>query len=159
EGETQAGWKVGLTSAAMRAQQGVPEPCFGHLLQSREMPSGTTLAYSSLIQPGIENELCITMGATLSGPDVTKEQALNAIALIQPALELVEVRGNFSADLPLTMADNAQQYGFITGAPVAFDPSMVLEQATVEVYFNHALQESASATEVMGSPVNSLIWL
>src|SRR5205085_2643354 len=39
EGEVQAGWKVGLTSAAMRAQQGVAEPCFGFLLRSGHLRS------------------------------------------------------------------------------------------------------------------------
>ena len=34
QGERQAGWKVGLTSAAMRAQQKVHEPCFSFLLES-----------------------------------------------------------------------------------------------------------------------------
>ena len=158
-GERHAGWKVGLTSAAMRLQQGVVEPCFGYLLQSGEIPSGATLPYAGLINPGIENELCITMGDTLKGPDVTLKEALQAIGSIQPALELVEVRGNFSADLPLAMADNAQQYGFIIGEPVAFDPSIELEQVSVDVRFNDASQITATGKEVMGNPANSLVWL
>ena len=45
-GERQAGWKVGLTSMAMQAQQGVHEPVLGFLLQSGEQPSGTRFRHA-----------------------------------------------------------------------------------------------------------------
>src|SRR6202022_3863285 len=45
-GERQAGWKVGLTSKAMQAQQGVHEPVLGFLLQSGERPSGTRFTHT-----------------------------------------------------------------------------------------------------------------
>src|SRR5690242_10205814 len=39
-GQPQAGWKVGLTAAAIRAQFGFPEPLFACLFQHRRWPSG-----------------------------------------------------------------------------------------------------------------------
>ena len=71
QGERQAGWKVGLTSAAMRAQQKVHEPCFGFLLESGNKPSGCRIELGGLIQPGFENELCLTIGESLRGPGVS----------------------------------------------------------------------------------------
>jgi 2-keto-4-pentenoate hydratase len=115
-GDVQAGWKVGLTSAAMRAQQRVTEPCFGFLLRSGHLRSGARLAMDELITPGIENELCLTLGERLEGPNVTFDQARRSIASVEPALEVAEVRGDFAADLNLSMADNAQQKAFVTGA-------------------------------------------
>lgn len=159
EGDTHVGWKVGLTSQAMRIQQNVPEPCLGYLLQSGQLASGLRIRHADLIQPGIENELCLTLGATLRGPDVSFEEARAAIATVEPALELVEVRGDFSADLPLTMADNAQQYAFITGNPIQYNADIEFNKTSVDVAFNNNVVETATGEEVMGNPVNSLIWL
>ncbi len=160
QGEAHAGWKVGLTAEAMRIQHGVHEPCFGFLLESGNRPSGVDLEHSRLISPGFENELCVTLGATLRGPGVTTEQARIAIAQVQPALEIVEKRGDFAADLPATMADNAQQKFFITGAAVALDArNHALSEAAVEVFVDGECIAQASGKEVMGDPAASVAWL
>ena len=86
EGETQAGWKVGLTARAMQVQAGIHEPVFGFLLESGARPSGTRFPFDALIQPGFENELCLTIGTTLRGPGVTVERARAAVAAVAPAL-------------------------------------------------------------------------
>ena len=117
-GEQQAGWKVGLTAKAMQVQQGVHEPVFGFLLLSGHRSTGTAFDYASLIRPGFENELCITVGTTLTGPGVTLDHARSAISHVAPALEIIEKRGDLRADLALTLADNAQQKAFVTGAAV-----------------------------------------
>ena len=157
-GERHAGWKVGLTAAAMRAQHGVHEPCFGFLLASGNKPSGHVFRHAELIKPGFENELCLTLGTTLRGPGIVFEQARAAIAEVAPALEIVEKRGNFSADLPLTMADNAQQKAFVTGTPRPLGDAD-LSAATVRVYVDDELIDRASGAEVMGNPINSIVWL
>ena len=157
-GERHAGWKVGLTAAAMRAQHNVHEPCFGFLLESGNKLSGHVFRHAELIQPGFENEICITLGETLQGPGITFEQARRAIREIAPALEIVEKRGNFSADLPLTMADNAQQKAFVTGAAVRLG-DIDLAQASVTVYVDDAVRDRATGAEVMGNPINSIVWL
>lgn len=157
-GEVHAGWKVGLTAAAMRAQMKVHEPCFGFLLASGNRPSGHVFEYASLIAPGFENELCLTIGETLRGPGIGFEQARRAIAAVAPALEIIETRGDFAADLPLTMADNAQQKAFVTGAPQPLD-ERDLSAARVSVYVDEALRDQAMGVEVMGNPVNSIVWL
>jgi 2-keto-4-pentenoate hydratase len=159
EGDAQAGWKVGLTSAAMRAQQGVGEPCFGFLLRSALLRSGARLAFDELIAPGIENELCLTIGEPLRGPNVSVDQARRAIAFVEPALEIAEVRGNFSADMPLSMADNAQQKAFVIGESSPHDSRISLAQAEVSVRFNGEERAVATGAEVMGNPIESVAWL
>ena len=157
-GERQAGWKVGLTAKAMREQQKVHEPCFGFLLASSHKASGHHFALGNLIAPGFENELCIRIGTTLRGPGVDFEQARRAIAAVAPALEIVEKRGDFAADLALTMADNAQQKAFVTGPEMPlglFDPA----DSFVDVYRDDQHLEHASGAEVMGSSIYSIAWL
>lgn len=160
-GEKQAGWKVGLTAAAMRAQWNIHEPCFGFLLHSGHKPSGHRFRYPGIIAPGFENELCLRIGTRLQGPGVTLDQAIAAVSHAAPALEIVEKRGPFSEDIALAMADNAQQYAFVTGAEVALTPAnRDFTAATVEVDINGTVIDRAGGGEVMGGGAFlSIQWL
>lgn len=150
-GEAQAGWKVGLTAAAMRAQWNIHEPCFGFLLRSGHKPAGTSFRFLGIIAPGFENELCLRIGTRLQGPGITLDQAIAAVSHAAPALEIVEKRGPFSEDIALAMADNAQQYAFVTGAETALTPTnRDLAASTVEVDINATTIDRAAGAEVMG---------
>jgi 2-keto-4-pentenoate hydratase len=157
-GERHAGWKVGLTAAAMQRQQGVHEPVFGFLLASGQRDSGTVFAHRELIRPGFENELCLTVGRTLAGPGVTLDAARAAISEAAPALEIVERRGDFTADLHLALADNAQQKAWVTG-PARPAGDLDLAAVTVTVLVNGVEQERAAGAEVLGTPAASIAWL
>ena len=83
---------MGLTAKAIREQQGASEPVFAVLYDKGRWQSGVSHPYADLMRPGWENELCLTMGASLSGPDVTEEEAKAAVATVAPALEIIEQR-------------------------------------------------------------------
>lgn len=158
-GERQAGWKVGLTSKAMQIQQKVHEPVLGFLLASGEKPSGTRFPFADLINPGFENELCLTVGRMLRGPGVSDAQAQAALSAMAPAFEIIEKRGDFSADLNVSLADNAQQRAYVTGAPVPVPPGFDLATVTLELGVNGAVAERAAGAEVLGTPAASVAWL
>ena len=159
-GERQAGWKVGLTARAIQAQVGLYEPVFGFLLESGARPSGTAFPFAGLIRPGVENELCLTIGTTLEGPGVTPEMARAAVVAAAPALEVIERRGDAAADVPLGLADNCQQRAFVTGPATSLRADTPdLSAATVEVYLNGRFMERATGAEVMGTPLASVAWL
>ena len=162
KGEHQVGWKVGLTAEAMRAQFGAKEPCLGILFESGHRQSGHVFKHADLIEPGFENELCLTIGKTLRGPGVTLEAAAAAVTHVAPALEIVENRGPFTKDIALALADNAQQKAFVTGAETASRAggAQALAAASVDVSVNGTSQEMAPATAVMGGgPLVSVVWL
>jgi 2-keto-4-pentenoate hydratase len=158
-GDRHVGWKVGLTSKATQVQFGCFEPAFGCLLQSGARPSGAEFAVARLVRPGFENELCLTMGKTLQGPGVTVEQARDAISTVAPALEIVELRTDLSADLNLAIADNALQTAFVTGPPRPLAPGVDLAEAVVDVFVNGQHTEQARGVEVLGNPAASVAWL
>ncbi len=158
-GERQAGWKVGLTSKAMQIQQGVHEPVLGFLLASGERPSGTRFQYADLINPGFENELCLTVGTTLRGPGVTAERAQAALSAMAPAFEIIEKRGDFAADLNVSLADNAQQRAYVTGGAVPVPAGFDLATVAAEISVNGAVSERALGREVLGTPAASIAWL
>ena len=160
-GERQTGWKVGLTAAAMRAQQKVHEPCFGYLLASGHRASGHHYDFDRLIAPGFENELCLRLTTGLRGPGVTLAQVAAAVTHAAPALEIIEKRGNFTDDLALAMADNAQQHSYVVGTDIALTGgNRDLGTATVEVMTNGVAQETAPGSAVMGEgALLSVLWL
>ena len=159
KGDEHAGWKVGLTSKAMQEQQGVHEPCLGHLVRDGHEQSPAILAFDEMMAPGFENELCIRMKSGLSGANISFSEAAAAIDAVAPAIEVVEKRGVFKADLPLALAGNAQQCAFVTGPFKTFTPDMDLAAIGVEVFVNDESQETATGAEVLGNPIHSVIWL
>lgn len=158
-GEAQAGWKVGLTSKPIQQQLELFEPVFGFLLESGNRPAGTVIAYDELLAPCFEVELCLTLGKDLQGPGVSTEQARAAISAAQPALEIVERRGDLSADLALAMADNAQQKFFVTGDGEPLREGVDLKAVAVQVVVNGEQVDEAIGQNVMGDPAASVAWL
>jgi len=158
-GDLHVGWKVGLTSKAMQVQQRVHEPVLGFLLASGDRRSGARIPFAELINPGFEIELCLTVGRTLRGPGITTEQAAAALSAVAPAFEIIEKRGDFAADLNVSLADNAQQRFFVTGSAVPVPPGGDLATVSVEILVNGAFTERALGREVLGTPAASAAWL
>jgi 2-keto-4-pentenoate hydratase len=154
-GERQIGWKVGLTAQAIQQQFGFHEPVFGCILDSR--PSGHTFARDELIRPGFEPELCLRVGRALEG-DVDIAAVRRAIDAVYPSLEIIETRGDFTAQIALAMADNAQQKTVILGEPVPLG-EQALETVTATVRINGETVATGQGDAVLGNPLNSLTWL
>lgn len=152
-GEHQIGWKVGLTAKAIQQQFGFHEPVFGCVLETT--PSGHVFPAGSLIQPGFECELCMRLARDLpAGADLAAARA--AVGQVYPALEIIETRGPAS-QIPLMLADNAQQKTCVLGAPVALPD--VLESIVCTVRINGTTVATGTGDAVLGNPLNSLVWL
>ena len=154
-GEKHIGWKVGLTAKPIQEQFGFHEPVFGCILES--VPSGSTLKAAELIAPGFESELCLRMGAGLSGT-VSMDQARAAVAGVHPSLEIIETRGDLSAQIGLAMADNAQQKTVVLGDAVPL-ADKALDQVACTVRINNTVAAEGTGAAVLGNPLNSVVWL
>ena len=152
-GDVHVGWKVGLTSRAMQLQQGVHEPCLGHLVEAGHVSSPAVFRFDDLMAPGFENELCIRLGAPLDG-DATAQSARSAIDAIAPAIEVVEKRGVFNAS-PASWRLPETHSSAHSSPANDVDPAAI----EVEVFVNGHSQECALGAEVLGSPINSVVWL
>jgi 2-keto-4-pentenoate hydratase len=155
EGERQIGWKVGLTAAPIQQQFGFHEPVFGCILDSR--PSGYVFGRDDLIRPGFEPELCLRVAQPLSG-EVDLATARRAIDAVYPALEIIETRGDFVAQIAVAMADNAQQKTVILGDPVALG-DLALDAVAATVRINGEAVATGRGEAVLGNPLNSVVWL
>ena len=152
------GWKVGLTATAIQQQFGVHEPVFGCLLSDGRIDSGHVFRRDQLIEPGFENELCIVMARDLS-PGATPDDVAAAVAHVHPAFEIIETRGDFTRQLALALADNAQQKAFVLGPAVERARLPALDKVTVRVRINAAEVAAADGSAVLGHPYNAVAWL
>ena len=158
-GEQHVGWKVGLTAKAIQDQFNVHEPVCGYLLRSGQIASGSEQPWADLIGPGVENEICFRMGTDLSGPNATAAMAEAAVKELYPAMELVENRGDFTAQIAVSLADNVQQSGFVLGQPVTLHDDFDITAIDATVFINGKQVGNGNATAVLGNPFNSLAWL
>jgi 2-keto-4-pentenoate hydratase len=154
-GERQIGWKVGLTATAIQQQFGFHEPVFGCILDSK--PSGHIFQAGELIRPGFEPELCLRVRETLRG-EVDVATVRRAIDAVYPSLEIIETRGDFTAQIALAMADNAQQKTVVLGELVALG-DLALESVEATVRINGIVVATGRGDAVLGSPLNSVVWL
>ena len=155
-GERHIGWKVGLTAKAIQEQFGFYEPVFGCILET--LPSGHTFGPTELICPGFETELCIRLEDDLEA-EVSIEQVRGAIEVIHPSFEIIETRGDFVNQIPLAIADNAQQRSVILGEPVRLAPDMALDGVEARVKLNGQEVARGFGSAVLGNPLNSIAWL
>jgi 2-keto-4-pentenoate hydratase len=158
-GSRQIGWKVGLTAKPIQEQFNVHEPGFGFLLDDAPHASGDAIDFATLTAPGIENELCMTMGTTLAGPGVTFDDAVAAIASVAPAFELIETRGDSRGSLAKGIPDNLQQNGIVLGTSVPIASLGDLADVRVRLDINDLPADEGTSAAVLGNPVNSVVWL
>ncbi len=153
-GERQIGWKVGLTAKPIQEQFGFHEPVFGCVLE--QVASGHVFPSGSLIQPGFESELCLVLARDLPpGADIVAARA--AVGAVHPALEIIETRGPFTAQIAIALADNAQQKTCVLGAPMPLPEAPEAVACTVRI--NDTIVAAGTGDAVLGNPLNSLVWL
>lgn len=134
-GEAIAGWKLGMTSGASRNAMGPGVRPFGFVRASRMLPSGAALPLAELGKGGVENELCLIVGARL-GADATPAQARAAVAAVAPAFEINQKRLPADASPGLRVADNLSNWGIVVGAEVP--PPATLDDLTVTLFGDDA---------------------
>ena len=158
-GVAHVGWKVGLTAKAIQEQFNVHEPVFGCLLSEGRIQSGHTFRHDDLIKPGFENEICVVLGRDLAGANLSIADVARAVDRVHPALEIIETRGDFTKQLEVALADNAQQKFFVIGAAVRLSPDLDLSAIGVRVSINGAEVGAGRGDAVLGHPLRSVAWL
>lgn len=108
-GDSLAGAKLGLTSAAKQEQMGVAEPVYGWVLSSSVLDGGDVaqVPLGELIHPRVEPEIVFIMGQDISGPGVTAGDVLDATRAVVGGIEVIDSRYEaFSFTLADVIADN-----------------------------------------------------
>jgi 2-keto-4-pentenoate hydratase len=154
------GRKVGLTSAAMQRQLGVAQPDFGHLLADMFFPENAAIPAGRFLQPRAEPEVAFVLGRDLAGPGVTVADVIAATDYVLPALEIIDSRiADWRIGIVDTIADNASSGGVVLGSCPARLADVDLRGGGCNLFRNGELAGSGAGGAVLGSPVNSLVWL
>ncbi len=160
EGRTIKGHKVGLTSAAMQRQLGVDQPDYGHLLDDMFFLEHVPIPSSIYLQPKIEPEVAFVLKRRLSGPGVTVPEAISAVDYVLPALEIIDSRiENWKIGIVDTIADNASSGGLVLGSRPTRLEDVDLRLVGCTLLRNGRVVATGAGGAVLGSPINSLVWL
>lgn len=158
--ETVAGHKVALTTKAARDHLGVHEPCYGHILSPCVYANDAEVPIGNLASPHIEAEIAFVLRKDLRGPGVTSVDVMRATAGVLPALELVDLKvqgdGIQATDV---IIHNALHGGIVAGSRLCSLESLDLQYEGVTVEYNGELHGSGTGAEVMGNPINPIVWL
>jgi len=155
------GYKIALTSQAIRDLVGVDDPCGGAIFASTVHQSPATIALSNYVRLGLEFELAFRMGK-----DVPTDTPLDAetiapyVDAAMPAFEMIEDRdADYSSlDAATLVADNAWSGGMVLGTPSTAWKGLDLATTPVSLSFNGET-ETAVTGAAMGNPLTSLAYL
>lgn len=160
EGRTVRGHKVGLTNARVQAQLGVDQPDYGHLLDDFFHLEHVTIPMERFIQPRIEPEVAFVLCRPLRGPGVTVTAAIDAVDYVLPALEIVDSRiEDWRITITDTIADNASSGALVLGSTPTRIGEIDLRLTGVTLHRNGLVAATGACGAVLGSPINSLVWL
>lgn len=87
-GEQVIGYKVGCISKSIQEQLGVQEPVFGRLFDTGRFRSGAYLSCARFVNPAVEGEFAVRLGADLPASRISTEECRAAIAEVFPVIEL-----------------------------------------------------------------------
>jgi 2-keto-4-pentenoate hydratase len=158
-GDRVIGWKAGFTNKAAQERYEVSEPVCAFLLASGVLSSGAEIPAARFVKPGVEAEVAFVMKHDLAGPGVTPARALLAVEGALPALELIDYRHSGKAVGTDVIADGVYAKAIVLGG--ALTPVIGIDLALEGLVYEQSgtVVATATAAEVLGTPLNSLAWI
>lgn len=159
-GRRLVGRKIGLTSPAVQKQLGVDQPDFGMLFADMAMPENLAIPAGAVLQPKIEAEVALILGADLDGHQLTLADVVLGVAYALPALEIVGSRiEKWEIGIVDTIADNASSGLFVLGGPVRRLDGLDLAAATMTLRRGDDIVSQGVGAACLGHPLNAVLWL
>jgi 2-keto-4-pentenoate hydratase len=159
------GYKIALTTEAMRRFVGVQHPMAGAMLEStiRRTPAAVRAAdYVRLI---VEFEIAVEMAEDLPAADApfSRDRVARAVGGVMPAIELADDRNADYAELakhPFELiADNAWNEGAVLGDAVRQWQGLDLGAARGVATVNGKPVGEGRGADAMGHPFNAVAWI
>jgi len=153
------GYKVGLTSIAMRRSSKIDEPDFGFLYDHFLIADGARVPHANYCVPRVELELAFILGAPLKGPGVNMLDVLRATEFVVPSIEIIDTRVDEPRKIYDTIADNGAGAGLVLGGRPYHPRDLNLRMVPGILYRNAQIEETGLSCGVMGHPANGVAWL
>ena len=160
DGACVIGRKIGITSKGVMQMLECTSPDYGYLLEQTQVPEGGSIVRAEMSSPIVEGEIAFIMGKDLDTSSVTADDIIAATTRVVPCIEVCDMRfPDWNITVRDIIADNAGTGRFMLSSSSKslcdIDPaaiSMVMEKNGNELW-------QATGSEVMGSPINSVVWL
>lgn len=158
-----AGWFVGCSNPAIQRQLGLPEPYCARLGASTVHPSPATLPARRFPSITLEVEFAFTLGQALPprAEPYSKDEVAAAISLVHPAIEVVT--SHFAdwthQSIYNIIADNGTDGALVYGAGKPLADTGPLSAIDTTVSVNGAIGAKGSGRDVLGDPLNVMVWL
>ncbi len=154
------GYKVAYASKAAQEQFGVTEPAAGPLFSLQRVPSGSKLPAGDFMELALETEVAFTIGKRIDRPIRDVAQLKSYVRWAHAAFDAGDyplVQGDAKPTAADMIASGVGAHVFVLGPAV--DPGQVdMDAVTLKLIRNGETVAESAATNVMGSPWNSLLW-
>lgn len=166
DGQTQTGWKIGLTSRAMQAALNIDTPDSGVLFDTMAFEDGATIPRGRFIQPRIEAELAFILHTELGSPQTNFIDVLRATEYVIPVLEILDTRiervcraTGKTRTVYDTISDNAANAGYLLGGTPSRPDQIDMRRASAVVSRNGVVEETGLGAGVLNHPARGVAWL
>ncbi len=154
------GYKVAYASKAAQEQFGVTEPARGPLFSLQRVPSGSKLPAGHFMEIALETEVAFTIGKRTDRPVKDVAELKDYVRWVHAAFDAGDyplVQGDTKPAAADMIACGAGGHVFVLGP--AIEPKQVdVDAVSLKLIRNGQTIAESPATNVMGSPWNSLLW-
>lgn len=155
------GYKVAFASRSAQQQFGIDGPASGPLFQLQRLANGSVIGTGDFIGILIETEVAFTIGKRIEQPIADVEVLKSYIKWLHAAFDMGEERFDTQPATPGVadrVADGAGAHMFVIG-PGKNPGEIDVAALTLKLSKNDEIVASSPASNVMGSPWLSLLWL
>ncbi|WP_203074361.1 2-keto-4-pentenoate hydratase [Falsiroseomonas ponticola] len=156
-----AGFKIGATTKQMQAYLGLTGPAAGFVPAAGLHATPARLRFADFVNPGVECEVGLRLGADIPFGPCTREAAAAAVAEVFAAIEIVEKRyGDLAAlGTPTLIADQVFHAGGVLGAPREGWRELDLGATRGRMTVGGGLYGEGVGADLLGHPMEALAWL
>ena len=162
---TLAGYKIALTTPAMREMVGFHDSVSGRLFSDQLYQAGQAIAGAAYGRLIIEFEIAFRMARDLPTTDTpwTGASILEYVACAYPALEIADDRradyATLKASILTLVADNAWNQGLVLGPACTCGSLQALADIQGIARIDGQEVGRGSGRDVLGNPADALAWL
>lgn len=159
------GYKIALTTPAMRAMVGLNDSIAGDMLDKTLLRGSARVRAADYVRLIVEFEIALELAEDLPAIDAPYDRAkvAQAVAALMPALELADDRNANYAELGgnalMLIADNAWNEGAVLGSPVRDWRGLDLAAIKGAAFINGKNVGEGHGRDLMGHPLEALAWI
>ena len=159
------GYKVAVTTAAMRKLTGLSDAIAGDMLEKSVLRGPARIKAGDYVRLIVEFEIAVQLADDLPvvGAPYTRESVAASVGAVMPAFELADDRNadysTLAAHPLMLIADNAWNEGAVIGEPVQNWRDIDLAAVRGTVFAGGKPIGEGHGSDVMGHPFEALAWL